>query len=96
MTFIKQLHSHIGGLIRLKSQIYWYNSASCDGVEERVCLLLDITEEYSAPSGNLPDAEIYDSRYPNLDYDPSIIALLLVDASPTWVWVYEDAVEFIQ
>lgn len=42
MTFLEQLQSHRGGLIRLKNEFYWYigPAQGWDGATGRVCLLL--------------------------------------------------------
>jgi hypothetical protein len=98
MTFEKQLHVHIGGLVRLKEQLYWYDSCVCDGVEGRVCLLLDV-----ADADDLP---LLDARIACSDQPPAATVLgqrhetwkvlLLIDGSPKWVWLSEDIVEFIE
>ena len=41
MTFLEQLQSHKGGLLRLKTELYWYGGRGYDGNPGRVCLILD-------------------------------------------------------
>ena len=43
MTLLEQLQAHKGGLIQLKTQLYWYDGRGWDGDPARVCLLLDAT-----------------------------------------------------
>jgi hypothetical protein len=99
MTFLDKLKSHVNCLIRLKTQLYWYNSDVCDGIEGRVCLLLDAT---TAADGLVLEARHIDieivepvdeSNYPLY---PDAFALLFIDGSPKWVCLSEKIVEFIQ
>ena len=41
MTFRKELRAHRGGLLRLKTALYWYGGRGWDERLDRVCLLLD-------------------------------------------------------
>ena len=41
MTFLEVLQSHKGGLLRIKSELYWYGGRGFDGYPGRVCLILD-------------------------------------------------------
>jgi hypothetical protein len=87
MTFIEQLKAHIGGIVRLKTDLFWYDSRNWDGIEGRICILLDAT--INPPDGTRVDAA------------SSIIAaeaamFLLVDSSTKWVWASKEDVEFIQ
>jgi hypothetical protein len=87
MTFIEQLHSHVGGLVRLKAQIYWHDLCYYDRIEDRVCLLLD-----STPGDDIRvQGEQIGECIPD---DP--LVLLLIDDSPKWVWISEDYVELIK
>lgn len=87
MTFLKKLQAHIGGLIQLNTQIYWYKSHSYDGVEGRVCLLLGTVSADVLPVGH---------AFRNLPVDKRFKVLLLIDGSPKCVWVSEETAEFIQ
>ena len=86
MTFLEQLQAHKGGLIQLKSQLYWYGGRGYDGNPGRVCLILD-----SAPSltvaGAKPAARACSVA--------AAVAYLLLDGSPQWVWVAKADVELL-
>lgn len=43
MKFFEQIRAHIGGLIRIKHQLFWYDSRNWDGIRERFCILLNFT-----------------------------------------------------
>lgn len=89
MTLFEQFHSHIGGLIRLKTQLFWYNSSSWDRVEERVCLLMDVASDYDRVL--LPDATVALGSKPRSAID----VLLFMDGSPKWAFLTKEDVEFI-
>ena len=48
MTFLEELQAHTGGLLRLKTQLYWYGGRGPDGSPGQVCLLLDAAARYGA------------------------------------------------
>ena len=86
MTFLEQLQAHKGGLIQLKSQLYWYGGRGYDGNPGRVCLILD-----SAPTardtGAKPAARACSIA--------GAVAYLLLDGSPQWVWVAKEDMELL-
>lgn len=89
MTFLEQLQSHRGGLIRLKTELYWYGDGrGYDRRPGRVCLLLDAAADgdakvpWKAPSTAGASAD-----------GPA--AHLLIDGMPHWVWVVEQDVELL-
>jgi hypothetical protein len=49
MTFVESLRSHRGSLIRLKTELFWYNNAEWDGTLFRTCFLLD-ARDYGRPA----------------------------------------------
>ena len=51
MTLIEALQAHRGGLVLLKTEIFWYAGRGWDGITGRVCLLMD-----AAPSPPFVDA----------------------------------------
>jgi len=83
MTFLEQLQAHKGGLIQLKSQLYWYGGRGYDGNPGRVCLILDAAANAStkptARACSIADA----------------VAYLLLDGLPQWVWVAKADVELL-
>jgi len=85
MTFLEQLQAHKGGLIQLKSQLYWYDGRGDDGNPGRVCLILDTVAVGPAPAGATTSVR---SKTPTA-------AFLLVDGSPHWVWVAKEDVELL-
>jgi len=85
MTFLEQLQSHRGGLLRLKTELYWYGGRGYDGSPGRVCLLLDAAA--AATSGS---AATFGSASTS-----ATAAHLLIDGTPHWVWVAEQDVEML-
>jgi hypothetical protein len=43
MTLLDKLQAHKGGLLQLKTQLYWYGRGGWDNNPGRICLLLDAT-----------------------------------------------------
>ena len=41
MDFLQTLKAQVGGLLHIKSELYWYGGRGWDGAPGRVCLLLD-------------------------------------------------------
>jgi hypothetical protein len=98
MTFFEQLKSHVGSIIRLKSDLYWYNIRAYDDIEGRVCLLLDVTSSraVAVSNGEAPRAETqFYHPTDTLGSRTRYAALLLINDLPVWVWVTESTVEFI-
>jgi hypothetical protein len=92
VTFLEALQSHKGGLIRIKTQLYWYSGRGWDGDHDRICLLMDsvLTYDgaYSAPSAR--------TRYAAVDHDGyATAACLLIDGRPHWVWIAHADVELL-
>ena len=89
--FQKRLQAHKGGLLYLKVELYWYNRGERDGVKGRHCVLLD------APAETTPAIE--DAVTPTVelcgDLKRTAVALLLIDGSPSWVWMTKEDVEFL-
>ena len=101
MMFLRRLRSHIGGLIRLKTGLFWYDGSGYDNTPERVCLLL---ETFSAgvegprtvattASARRPAATRTAATAAAAQSCSAMPALLLVDGSPHWIWLVEDDVE---
>jgi len=83
MTFLEQLQAHKGGLIQLKSQLYWHGGRGYDGNPGRVCLILDAAVTAAAA--------VVTERY----QAGAAAAYLLLDGSPQWVWVAKADVELL-
>ena len=86
MTLLEGLQSHRGGLLHIKSELYWYGGRGFDGAPGRVCLILDATAY--VPHA---DSVTWDAR----DDAGAPAALLLIDGCPHWVWVAQEDVELI-
>jgi hypothetical protein len=83
MTFLEQLQAHKGGLVQLKTELYWYTQGRHDGNPGRVCLVLDAARTAAAGA-----------RTPSAAW-AAPAALLLVDGSPQWIWIAEEDVELL-
>ena len=87
MTLLEQLQAHKGGLIQLKTQLYWYDGRGWDGDPARVCLLLDATASAAyAPSALA--AKAYEAA-------KAAGAFLLIDGQPQWIWVAEEDIALL-
>ena len=88
MTFLEDLQAHKGGLVRIKSDLFWYGGRGWDGITGRVCLLMDTAAAEAvasaAASTAAPRAAVAHTA-----------ALLLVDGAPHWVWVAQADVELL-
>ena len=100
MSFMQQLESHVGGLIRIKSELYWYGGRGWDGTPDRICLVLDATVR-TPPDLAAVGASTARRRHAHLRHaldslpaDPAA-ALLLIDGAPHWIWVANEDVELI-
>jgi hypothetical protein len=104
MTFLDKLKDHVGGLIRIKTQIYWYEKRKWDGIHERVCLLLDTLNASRAARARLDGrlARLVDTvdRSRWLEQRASLAhgaaVLLFIDGIPKLIWAYESAVELVE
>ena len=103
MTLLEKLQSHRGGLVRLKSDLYWCSGRVFDGIQSRICLLLDTNAANAQALSLFADAawqapDPAPSRRQRRDrrITPADAAVrLLIDGSPHWVWVVEEDVELI-
>ena len=94
MTFLEQLQSHKGGLICLKTQLYWYDGRGWDKNPGRVCLILDTAAARTAApvaAAARTAAGVAAARAST----NGASALLLIDGAPHWVWIVEQDVELL-
>jgi hypothetical protein len=77
MTFLEQIQAHTGGLVRLKTELYWYGSGY-DNTPGRVCLILD-----SAAI----DAVVAATGSAARRSGSAATTLLLINGSPQWIWI---------
>jgi len=94
MTLLEQLRAHVGGLVRIKSQLYWYGRG-WDGVHQRVCLLMDTTDAGPRLDGIAAATTTVAAAAPAA-VATTAAALLIVDGAPHWVWVAKKDVELLR
>ena len=90
MSFLEKLQAHKGCLLRLKTQLFWYEGRGWDNNPGRICLVLDAspivcTAAYAALTACADTA----------DTAVAAAALLLLDGSPQWIWVTGEDVEIV-
>ena len=100
MTLFERLQAHRGGLIRIKTQLFWYGGRGWDGNPGRLCLVLDATA-YTAGVRAAEAAEAAAIAAAAFTADvvrrAAVCAstLLLVDGAPHWVWVAAEDIELL-
>ena len=87
MTLLEQLQSHAGGLVKIKTRLFWHGGRGWDGTPDRICLILDAASTPDPTAAADTDA-VDDGR-------PAAAALLLIDGAPHWVWVAQEDVEVL-
>ena len=92
MTLLEGLQSHRGGLLRIKSELYWYGGRGFDGSPGRVCLILDADEALAVAVATAATATAAAAWTRARRRDA---AFLLIDGFPHWVWVAQEDVELI-
>ena len=90
MTFLEQLQSHKGGLLYLKTGLYWYGGRGYDRSPGRICLILDATQVTASRA-----AAAVPAVTPTAEQRETADALLLIDGSPHWVWMADSDVELL-
>ena len=91
MTLLKELQSHTGGLIRLKTDLFWYGGRGWDGAPGRVCLILDAIAHVPHAIARISPV----ARTPARMRPLAAAAFLLIDGCPQWIWVSQEDVELI-
>ena len=91
MTFLKQFQARKGGLLKIKTQLYWYVQGRYDGNPRRICLILDAVDEHDVDAVGAANAyaESHGKKVNSVD------AFLLVDGVPRWIWLSEADVELL-
>ena len=90
MTFLEALRAHTGGLIRLKTDLFWYGCRGLDGSPGRICLILD-----ASPRGDHSPEAITTSATLSAFAHSALASLLLIDSTPQWIWVAQEDVELL-
>ena len=97
MTFLEKLQSRKGGLIRLKTELFWYGGPArgrgWDGNPGRICLLLDAADN-AAPVEPFDVADTATTRA-GISAGACKAAYLLIDGSHHWVCMVQEDVELI-
>ena len=91
MTILDRLRAHKGGLVRIKTQLYWYDGRGFDRVWGRICLLLDAATDNDLPA----DTEAAAGTPRCFEGGLNAVALLLIDGQPHWVWVAAEDIELL-
>ena len=89
VTFLDNLQSHRGGLLRLKTKLFWYGGRGWDKNPGRICLLLDAT------TAETTAATAATAGVAAATAETTAAVHLLIDGSPQWVWVVEEDVELL-
>lgn len=87
---IKELRTHIGCLVRIKTELYWHEGGAkgWDGITERFCVLLAVADRrYDQPiwvasdgRGRLADRCLH----------------LLIDEQPRWISLNKESFELVK
>jgi hypothetical protein len=94
MTTFEQLQSRRGGLLHLKTELFWYDGRGHDKDPGRVCLLLDVITADAARATDVePIARTTGARL--AAREAITVALLLIDGQPQWVWLAEQDIEVL-
>jgi hypothetical protein len=94
MTLLEELTAHKGGLILLKTELFWYGGRGWDGCPGRVCLLMDSALTYDGATATATAAVILVDP-DGADGFGDAVACLLIDGRPRWVWIAPADVELL-
>ena len=92
MTFLDKLKSHVGGLIRIKTELFWYKDRDYDNISNLICLLVDVNTNFDEP----PDLIVATWLRDRQGLGSGAVALVMIDADLQLIWVNNDDVEFIE
>ena len=96
MTLLEQLQAHKGGLIQLKTQLYWYDGQGYDGTSGRICLILDAALLAGGPGRRAHVATAAAALVPAaLTGAATEAAFLLINGQPQWIWVAEEDIALL-
>ena len=102
-TFLERCLAHKGGLVRLKTELFWYNDRGYDKRPGRICLLLDadiprtsaVTGSFPIPVTDKTIAARTIAAGVTITHNADTYVLFLIDGSPHWVWLAEADVEVL-
>ena len=99
MTFLEELQSYRGGILRIKSELYWYGGRGWDGTPDRICLILDTaaapSDAASRSAASIAARSAASRSAASIGGGAAAAALLLIDGAPHWVWVAQEDVEIL-
>jgi hypothetical protein len=97
MNFLKKLKSHKGGLIRLKTELFWYGKRGWDNNPERISLILDAVsaEAFRERGMYVAAAAAAAAESGPLPSGDKAAVHLLIDGSHEWIWAIERDLELI-
>ena len=94
MDFLQALKAHKGGLLRIKSELFWYGGHGWDNSPGRICLVLDASAAAPAPYAAWPAEWLDLDRLVERQAAAGAV-LLLIDGCPQWIWVAKADVEVL-
>jgi len=100
MTFLEQLQAHKGGLIRLKTPLYWYDGVRNE-IVGRICLLLDASSlpkpsaAATTPSAAAAATAVVATAAGVGTAAAFAVALLLIEGQPQWIWLAEKDIDLL-
>ena len=99
MTLLEQLQAHAGGLVKIKTQLFWYGGRGWDGTPDRICLILDTaaapSDAASRSAASIAARSAASRSAASIGGGAAAAALLLIDGAPHWVWVAQEDVEIL-
>jgi hypothetical protein len=96
VTFLDNLQSHKGGLIKLKTQLYWYDGRGWDNNPGRICLLLDAEAVTTFTGLAAPAATAAGALATAAAAAPAATAArLLIEGQPQWIWLAEKDIDLL-
>ena len=97
MSLTEQLHAHKGGLLCLKSKLYWYGSRGWDDFPGRVCIVLDVSEVTmrNRMASKAATQAALNSMMKSTERTSLAVVQLLIDGMAHWVWTSQEDVQFL-
>jgi len=90
MTFLETVQAHRGGLVLLKTGLFWYSKGEWDNEPGRICLVLDAAERRLGVDACTSERILTEALH---RLGRAVAVFLLIDGSPKWVWVDQQDVE---
>ena len=95
-TFLERCLAHNGGLVRLKTALFWYDDRGHDKRSGQICLLLDATTPgFDAVTRSFSITARTIAAGVTITHSDDTYVQFLIDGSPHWVWLAEADVEVL-